>query len=84
MYGNSPRDPVVGPGTDVLNLTLMKMFRMPWSEHHSLEFRAEAFNAFNTPQFNNPDQYLGDTAFGQVTSTKLDSRELQLALKYRF
>jgi outer membrane receptor protein involved in Fe transport len=84
VYGNSPRDPVVGPGTDVLNLTLMKMFRMPWSEHHSLEFRAEAFNAFNTPQFNNPDQYLGDTAFGQVTSTKLDSRELQLALKYRF
>ena len=57
---------------------------MPWSEQHSLEFRAEAFNAFNTPQFSNPDQYLGDTAFGQVTSTKLANRELQLALKYRF
>ncbi len=83
-YGNSPRDPVVGPGTDVVNFTLMKAFRMPWSENHSLEFRAEAFNAFNTPQFSNPDQYLGDTAFGQVTSTKLDNRELQLALKYRF
>ena len=57
---------------------------MPWSEYHSLEFRAEAFNAFNTPQYSNPDQNLGDTAFGQVTSTKLDNRELQLALKYRF
>jgi outer membrane receptor protein involved in Fe transport len=83
-YGNSPRDPVVGPGTDVVNFTLMKAFRMPWSENHSLEFRGEAFNAFNTPQFSNPDQYLGDTAFGQVTSTKLANRELQLALKYRF
>ena len=84
MYGNSPRDPVVGPGTSAVNLTLMKTFRMPWSEAHSLEFRAEAFNAFNTPQFANPDQYLGDTAFGQVTSTRLDNRELQLALKYYF
>ncbi len=84
MYGNSPRDPIVGPGTDVVNFTLMKTFRMPWSEGHSLDFRAEAFNAFNTPQFSNPDQYLGDTAFGQVTSTKLDNRELQLAVKYRF
>ena len=84
MYGNSPRNPVVGPGTHALNLTLMKAFRMPWSEQHSLEFRAEAFNAFNTPQFSNPDQYLGDTAFGQVTSTKLNNRELQIALKYRF
>ena len=84
MYGNSPRDPVVGPPTEAVNFTLMKAFRMPWSESHSLEFRAEAFNALNTPQFSNPDQYLGDTAFGQVTSTKLDNRELQLALKYRF
>ena len=84
MYGNSPRNPVVGPGTDAVNLTLMKNFQMPWSEAHSLEFRAEAFNAFNTPQFSNPDQYLGDTAFGQVTSTKSDNREIQLALKYRF
>jgi hypothetical protein len=84
MYGNSPRDPVVGPGTDAVNLTLTKTFQMPWREAHSVEFRAEAFNAFNTPQFANPDQYLGDTAFGQVTSTKLANRELQLALKYRF
>jgi hypothetical protein len=57
---------------------------MPWSEAQALEFRAEAFNALNTPQFANPDQYLGDTAFGQVTSTKLDNREMQLALKYNF
>ncbi len=84
MYGNSPRDPVVGPGTHVLNLTLMKQFHMPYAEHHVLEFRAEAFNAFNTPQFSNPDPNLGDTAFGQVTSTKIDNREMQLALKYIF
>jgi hypothetical protein len=84
MYGNSPRNPVVGPGTHVLNFTLMKQFHMPYAEHHVLEFRAEAFNAFNTSQFSNPDPDLGDTAFGQVTSTKVDNREMQLALKYFF
>lgn len=84
MYGNSPRDPLVGPGTHVFNLTLMKRFHMPYHENHSLEFRAEAFNAFNTPQFSNPDPNLGDTAFGQVTSTKIDNRQMQLALKYIF
>jgi len=84
QYGNSPRDPIVGPGTDALNLSLRKSFKMPFNEAHSLEFRAEAFNVFNTPQFANPDNGFGDGAFGQVTSTKLDSRELQIALKYYF
>ncbi len=84
VYGNSPRNPLVGPGTNVYNLTLAKNFKMPYKEGHSLEFRAEAFDAFNTPQFSNPDAKLGDGVFGQITSTKIDNRELQLALKYRF
>jgi hypothetical protein len=84
MYGNSPRNPVVGPGTEVFNLTLMKQFHMPYKESHTLEFRAEGFNALNTPQFSNPDAKLGDAAFGQITTTKLDNREMQLALKYIF
>jgi hypothetical protein len=84
QYGNSPRDPIVGPGTNNWNLSLRKSFKMPYNEAHSLEFRAEAFNTFNRPQFSNPDSGLGDGAFGQVTSTKLDNREMQLALKYYF
>jgi hypothetical protein len=66
------------------DLSLRKAFAMPFGESQRLEFRAEAFNAFNTPQFANPDNGLGDGAFGQVTSTKLANRELQLALKYYF
>ena len=84
VYGNSPRDPLVGPGTSNFNLSLIKNFRMPYSEHHTLQFRTEFFNAFNKPQFANPDSNLGDGAFGQVTSTKIDNREIQLALKYQF
>ena len=34
-----------------------------------VQFRVELFNAFNTPQFAMPDQFLGDGSFGQITST---------------
>jgi hypothetical protein len=57
--------------------------RMPYNEHHALQFRTEFFNAFNKLQFANPDWSLADAAFGQVTSTKLDNREIQLTLKYQ-
>jgi hypothetical protein len=57
---------------------------MPYNKHHSLQFWTEFFNAFSKPQFANPDSSLGDAAFGQVTSPKLDNREIQLALKYQF
>jgi hypothetical protein len=84
VYGNSPRNPLVGPGTANADLSLLKRFQMSYNEHHSLQVRFEAFNALNHPQFGNPDAYLGDGAFGQVTSTKIPNRELQVALKYFF
>ncbi|HMI50912.1 MAG TPA: TonB-dependent receptor [Candidatus Saccharimonadales bacterium] len=84
VYGDSPRNPVVGPGKHTFDLSLGKTFHMPYSENHSLQFRAEFFNAFNTPQFANPDQFLGDGDFGKVTSTSSHNRELQFGLKYRF
>jgi hypothetical protein len=57
---------------------------MWYAEAQRLEFRLEAFNAFNTPQFAAPDAFVGDGTFGQVTSTQSDNRELQLAVKYFF
>jgi hypothetical protein len=84
VYGNSPRNPVVGPGKHTFDLSLGKSFKMPYSENHSLQFRTEFFNAFNTPQFANPDRFLGDGAFGTITSTNLPNRELQFGLKYKF
>ena len=84
VYGNSPRNPLVGPGSSTLDLSLAKQFHVPFREKDALQFRAEAFNALNHPQFANPDSSLGDGAFGQVTGTKTPNREIQLALKYIF
>ncbi len=84
QFGTTPRNFVIGPGTKILNLSLMKDFAMPFAESQRLQVRFEAFNALNTPQFSNPDAGFGDSTFGQITSTKINNRELQLAAKYIF
>jgi hypothetical protein len=83
-YGGSPRNPVIGPGVKTFDLSATKVFRMPFREGHQLLFRTEFFNAFNTPQFDNPGTSLGTGTFGQVTATKIDQRQIQFALKYTF
>jgi hypothetical protein len=84
VYGNSPRDPLVGPGTHNFDLSIGKTFKMPFNEHHSLQFRTEFFNAFNTPQFSNPNSSHGEGSFGSIQSTKIPNREMQFGLKYSF
>ncbi len=81
-YGNAPRDPVVGPGVHVFDLSILKNFKIPFAEAHDLQFRAEFFNAFNVPQFANPGASLGTGTFGVVTGTQLDNRQIQFGLKY--
>ncbi len=84
MYGNSPRNPLVGPGINTWDLSASKSFKMPRLETHSLLFRAEFFNAFNTPQFANPGGTLGNGTFGRITGTSVPNRQIQFALKYIF
>ncbi len=83
-YGTSTRDPVVGPGIHQFDLSASKIFKMPYGERHQLMFRAEFFNVFNTPQLGTPGATLGTGTFGVVTSTAVDQREIQFALKYSF
>jgi hypothetical protein len=81
-YGTAPRNPVAGPGIKTADLSMSKTFKL--MERHSLEFRWEAFNALNTPQFSNPGGQLGSTNFGRITGTRINNREMQVALKYMF
>jgi hypothetical protein len=84
QYGNTPRNPLVGPGLKTFDASAQKAFRMPYSEAHELMFRAEFFNAFNTPQFSNPGASLGTGTFGRITGTAIDNRQIQLGLRYAF
>jgi hypothetical protein len=66
------------------DLAVAKSFRMPWSERHRLQFRGEAFNAFNHVNFFNPSLALSAPAtFGEYRDTT-PPRVMQFALRYEF
>jgi len=81
-YGNAGEGLIDSPGLKTWDFSLFKEFRI--KETHRLQFRVEAFNLFNTPQFAGPNANLGDAAFGRITTTTIDNREVQFALKYSF
>ena len=53
------------------------------TERFNIEFRAEAFNAFNHAVFAQPDNYItdGPGAAGVITSTVIPQRQMQFGLK---
>jgi hypothetical protein len=85
-YGNSGVGIVDGPGTKQFDLSLLKVTRV--DEKRYFQFRAEIFNAFNTPQFNVPATTQGAGGFGTISSAGVPvtfsrtSRQMQLALKF--
>ena len=63
----------------------MGLFRaFHFAERYQIQFRAEAFNATNSPHFNNPSSAVNATDFGSVTSALDDQRVLRLALRLSF
>jgi hypothetical protein len=70
-----------------IDLALIKRLPLGWFGREShWEFRAEAFNAFNTPHLGDPDTNVSDGpgAFGVISSTIANLRVIQFALKYAF
>jgi hypothetical protein len=86
-FGSAPRTitSVRQPGAENFDMSFFKDFLLSGlREGMRLQFRAEAFNVFNHPQFQGPDTLVGDSNFGVITSTINKPRELQLALKLYF
>ena len=80
-YGNAQTGIIRGPGQEIYNMALFKEFR-PYRES-VVEFRAEAFNAFNHSNPGNPTTTVGNSNYGKITSAS-DPRILELALRIRF
>ncbi len=87
--GNEVRNSIAGPRFRHVDLSLFKNF--PVTERVNLQFRAEAFDISNTPNYyipnNNPSNLqLGSSNFGQVTNFDPNyvPRQLQFALKAQF
>jgi hypothetical protein len=80
--GNSGRNNVVGPGLADLDASMAKSFLI--TERMRLDFRGELFNLANHPILGQPGATVGTAGEGQITSTRVPSRQIQLGLKLRF
>jgi hypothetical protein len=80
-FGNAGIGIMRGPGMVNFDFTLAKNFRV--SDHRSVQFRTELFNAFNHPNFGPPNIMRDSTGFGQIL-TAANARIIQFGLKFYF
>jgi hypothetical protein len=81
-YGNAGRNLLRGPNLSTWDLSLFKTFQL--RERLRFQLRGEVFNAFNHPNFGNPASVFSTAAFGNITSTTTNNRQIQLAAKLLF
>jgi len=89
-FGNVGRNTIQGPGYQIWDFSLFKVFQI--TERSKLEFRSEFFNMFNHanlqfaksgPQNSINTTTLGTPEFGFLTAAR-DPRQIQFALKFSF
>jgi hypothetical protein len=86
-FGTAGWDSVRGPGYVNLDMSVFRTFSL-W-ERVKMQFRGEALNALNHPNFGNPDSGVTDSNFGIISSTNAGSRliaerYLRFGLKFTF
>jgi len=81
QYGDARRNSIIGPPTHVFDMAFTKIF--PLKESRLLEFRAQATNIFNTPQYASIDTVVNSPTFGRVTAVGA-MRAIQLTARFRF
>jgi hypothetical protein len=85
--GSLQRRILDGPGFWMYDAALIKDIKI--TERQKLQFRADAYNLFNHPNFFVGDQNVNSSTFGQITSMNftnygISTRQLQFGLFYRF
>jgi hypothetical protein len=83
-FGNSGRDILYGPPFTDMDFALSKKFPITkLGEGGSLTFKAETYDTFDSPNFNQPAAGIGVAGAG-VISSALDNRLLQFGLMLNF
>ena len=93
-YGNAGPYILLSPGAKTFDLSLFKNWAIPaFGDSSRLQFRAESFNTFNTPQFGVPnnigwasnDSIVPDAPrMGEIRTLRLPMRVVQFGMKLYF
>ena len=90
-FGDLGRNALIGPGFADVDASIAKDFH--FLERYMLEFRVDAFDMLNHPNFGQPNRFLSTSptsTFGEITSTRFpvgdsgSSRQLQMSLDLQF
>ncbi|QNI30979.1 carboxypeptidase regulatory-like domain-containing protein [Alloacidobacterium dinghuense] len=81
QFGNSGRNTLIGPRTNVFDAALMRDFPI---ERVNLQARWEVFNVTNTPEFGQPGNNITSSSAGSITTLSGDPRVMQFALRISF
>jgi len=81
-YGNAGRNILRGPNAFNNDVGLQRS--ATFKERFILDFTAQAFNVFNTPQFGLPNNKVGVASTGVITTVVTPERQLQLGLHLTF
>jgi trimeric autotransporter adhesin len=80
-YGNARRNSIMGPGSKVFDMAFTKI--VPLKESRTLEFRAQATNIFNIPNYSSIDTTVDSPTFGRVTAVGA-MRQFTITSRFRF
>jgi hypothetical protein len=80
-YGNARRNSIIGPGTLLFDMAFTKV--IPLQESRVLEFRAQATNVFNMPNYSSIDTSVTSPTFGRVTGVGA-MRQITVTARFRF
>jgi uncharacterized membrane protein YgcG len=81
QYGNARRNSIIGPGSKVFDMAFTKI--VPLKESRVLEFRAQATNIFNIPNYSSIDTSVTSPTFGRVMAVGA-MRQFTITSRFRF
>jgi hypothetical protein len=81
QYGDARRNSIIGPPTKVFDMAFTKI--IPLKESRMLEFRAQATNIFNIPNYSSIDTVVNSPTFGRVTTVGA-LRQITMTARFRF
>jgi hypothetical protein len=83
QYGNAGRNTIPGPGRVIFNMSLDRFVTLSRERRIRADFRVEARNIFNTPNFGGLATVVNAQDFGRITSVG-SMRSLNFTLRLRF